>query len=87
MGRHSSLLGGQNNLLILCGQLPSAHQVNLLFVPPCFLPNLVPVPVLRVQTFFSSDFSGLSCLLQLFTRLHLSDYRKFWNTEKWKSFD
>ena len=36
---------------------------------------------------FSSDFSGLSCLLQLYTWLHLSDYRKFWNTERWKSFD
>ena len=35
---------------------------------------------------FSSDFSGL---LQLYTRLHLSDYcrPKFWNTERWKFFD
>ena len=36
---------------------------------------------------FSSDFSGLPCLLHLYTRLHLSDYSKFWNTERWKSFD
>ena len=26
---------------------------------------------------FSSDFSGLLCFMQLYTRLHLSDYRKF----------
>ena len=32
---------------------------------------------------FSPDFF----LLQLYTRLHLSDYPKFWNTERWKSFD
>ena len=31
---------------------------------------------------FSSDFSGLPCLLQVYTRLHLSDYPKFWNTER-----
>ena len=36
---------------------------------------------------FSSDFLGLPCLMQLYTRLHLSDYRKFWNTERCKSFN
>ena len=35
----------------------------------------------------ASDFSGLPCLLQHFNRLHLSDYRKFWSTERWKSFN
>ena len=28
--------------------------------------------------------SGLPYLLQLYTRLYLSDHRKFWNTERWK---
>ena len=31
---------------------------------------------------FSLDFSGLPCLLQFYTMLRLSDYRKFWNTER-----
>ena len=35
---------------------------------------------------FSSVFSGLPCLLQVYTRFHLSDYRIFWNNERWKSF-
>ena len=36
---------------------------------------------------FEPDFSGLPCLLQLYTKLYLSDYRKFWKTERWRSFD
>ena len=51
-------------------------------VIPCRCDN---VQILRVRTFFHQ--SGLSCLLQLYTRLHLSEYRKFWNTERWKSFN
>ena len=39
---------------------------------------------LRVRTFFSSDFSGLPCF---YTRLHLSDGRKYCNSERWKCFD
>ena len=35
----------------------------------------------------TTDFSVLPCLLQIYNRLHLQDYRKFWNTERWKSFD
>ena len=27
-----------------------------------------------LRAFFSTDFSGLLCLLQLYTRLHLSDF-------------
>ena len=37
--------------------------------------------------FFSSVLSDLLCLLQRYTRFRLSDERKFWNTERWKSFD
>ena len=37
--------------------------------------------LLKGTNIFSSDFSGLTCLLQLHIRLHLSDNRKFWNTE------
>ena len=42
---------------------------------------------LKGTSVFASDFSGLPCLLQLKTRSYLSDYRKNWNTERWKSFD
>ena len=42
---------------------------------------------LKGTSVFSSDFSGLPCLLQLYTSLHLLDYRKVWNIERWKSFD
>ena len=35
--------------------------------------------------FFIRHF-GLPCLMQLYIRLHLRDYRKFWNTERCKSF-
>ena len=34
----------------------------------------------------ASDFSDLPSLLQLYTRLYLSDYRKFWNPERWWVF-
>ena len=40
---------------------------------------------LKGTNVFSSHFSGLPCVLQFFTGLHLSDYRKFLNTERWKS--
>ena len=43
--------------------------------------------LLKGTNVFSSDFSSLPCLLQIYTRLHLSDYREFWNTERLKSFD
>ena len=33
--------------------------------------------VFKGTNIFSSDFSGLPCVLQLYTRLHLSDYRQF----------
>ena len=44
------------------------------------------VVTLRVPT-FCIRLPGFPCLLQLYTRLHSSDYRSFWNTERWKSFD
>ena len=52
-----------------------------------YIPNNLISWCLKGTDIFSSDFSGLPCLLQLYTRLHLSDYRTFWNTERWKSFD
>ena len=44
-------------------------------------------PTLRVRAFFSQDCSGLPRLLYLYNWFHVSDYRNFWNTERWKSFN
>ena len=36
---------------------------------------------------FPRDWQGLPRLLQLLTLLHVSDYDKFCNTERWKCFE
>ena len=34
---------------------------------------------------FREDWLGLPCLVQLLTWLHVSDYHKIWNNERWES--
>ena len=48
---------------------------------PQTLTLILPFGKLKRTNVFTSEFSGLPCLLQLYTRLHLLDYSKFWNTE------
>ena len=54
--------------------------------PGDYFPGMPPIRHLEAlfkgMNDFAPDFSGLPCLLQLYTGLHLSDYRKFWNTKK-----
>ena len=38
---------------------------------------------LRVRSLFVKTDWGLPCLVPLLTWLHVSDYRNFWNTERW----
>ena len=54
-----------------------------------FLDNLwrFCIKFIKGTNVFSSDLSGLPCLMQLYTRLHLSDYPKFGNTDRSESSD
>ena len=61
---------------------------------PRYIGNIFALPAQTVHfnmfkgtNVFSSDFSGLACLLHLYTRLNLLDYRKLWNNGRWKSFE
>ena len=38
--------------------------------------------VFKTTVSFRNDWLGLPCLMQLLTRLHVSDYYNFWNNER-----
>ena len=52
----------------------------------CFVFVLFCFSIFKGTSVFSSDFSDYHIYCNSILSYDWSDYRKFWNTERWKSF-